>query len=97
MRGGLSYPLAGLALVGRDGREAGRLNCGLRALLVWAPPSLLLLGSQWLQRHSPEAVVSAWSLWLAGLILLVVFGIIALLFPSQGPHDRLAGTVVVPN
>ena len=97
MRGGLSYPLSGLALVGRDGREAGRLNCGLRALLVWAPPSLLLLGSQWLQRHSPEAVVSAWSLWLAGLTLLVVFGIVALLFPGQGPHDRLAGTVVVPN
>ena len=92
----MSYPLAGLALVGRDGRSAGALACGLRAFLVWAPPSLLFVASQWLQHRSPESLMTAWTLWLAGLLLLVAYGAIALLFPSRGPHDHLAGTAVVP-
>ncbi|WP_165243975.1 protein kinase domain-containing protein [Paludisphaera soli] len=96
LRGGVSYPLAGLALVGRDGRAAGPLACGLRAFLVWAPPSLLFVASQWLQHRSPESLMTAWTLWLAGLLLLVAYVAMALLFPSRGPHDHLAGTAVVP-
>ncbi|AMV37112.1 hypothetical protein [Planctomyces sp. SH-PL62] len=96
LRGGLSYPLAGLALIGRDGRAAGRLACGLRAFLVWAIPSALMASSQWVQHVSPESVVTAWSVWLAGLLLMAIYLVIALLFPSRGPHDRLSGTVVVP-
>jgi eukaryotic-like serine/threonine-protein kinase len=96
MRGGLSFPLTGLSLVRGDGRAAKPLTCGLRTLLVWAPPITLFAGSRYLQRLSPEAVMLAWSLWIAGVLLLVVFVAITLWLPNRGPHDRLSGTVVVP-
>lgn len=95
-RGGLSYRLTGLALVRPEGGLASRWACGLRALLAWGPPSALLLGSLYLQYQFPEAVLAAWTLWTAGVSLLAVFGVLAILFPSRGPHDRLGGTVVVP-
>lgn len=95
-RGGLSYRLAGLALVRRDGGVASRWACGLRAFWAWAPPSALMIGSLYLQYRFPEAVMSAWTLWTAGAVLLAVFVALAILFPSRGLHDRLSGTVVVP-
>jgi len=95
-RGGLSYRLAGLALVWEDGGLAGRWACGLRALLAWGPPSALMLGSLYLQYQIPEAVLSSWVLWSAGAVLLAVFGVLAILFPGRGLHDRLSRTVVVP-
>ncbi|MDR3622384.1 MAG: protein kinase [Paludisphaera borealis] len=96
MRGGLSFPLAGLSVVGGDGRVANRLTCGLRALLVWAPAVGVFAGSRYLQYRSPDAVMLAWSSWIAGVLLLIVFVMTALWLPSRGPHDRLSGTVVVP-
>ena len=45
-RGGLSLPLAGIALVRNDGRRASRLACGWRAFLVWVAPTLLLVSSR---------------------------------------------------
>lgn len=96
MRGGLSYPLAGLSLVRADGRVASRLACGLRACLVWGPPLVLFVGGRYLQRRSPDAVMLEWSLWIAGVLLLVGYVPLALWLPSRGPHDRLSGTVVVP-
>jgi len=95
-RGGLSYRLAGLALVWPDGGLASRWACGLRALLAWAPPAALMMGSLYLQYVFPEAVMSAWALWTAGVLLLAAFSFIAILLPGRGPHDRLSGTVVVP-
>lgn len=95
-RGGLSYRLAGLALVRPEGGLASRWACGLRALLAWTPPSALMVGSLYLQYQIPEAVMSAWALWTAGALLLAIFGVLAVLFPGRGPHDRLSGTVVVP-
>ena len=95
-RGGLSYRLAGLALVRVDGGIASRWTCGLRALLAWALPSALMVGSLYLQYRFPEAVLSAWALWTAGALLFAVSLIPAILFPSRGLHDRLSGTVVVP-
>jgi hypothetical protein len=96
MRGGLSYPLAGLSLVQGDGRAASRLACGLRAGLVWAPPLALFAGARYLQYRSPDAVMLAWSSWIAGVLLLAGYVPIALWLPSRCPHDRLSGTVVVP-
>lgn len=95
-RGGLSYRLAGLALVRQEGGLASRWSIGLRALLAWGPPSALMAGSLYLQYQFPEAVLPAWTFWTAGVALFAIFGILAILFPSRGPHDRLAGTVVVP-
>lgn len=95
-RGGLSYPLAGLALVGTDGRTARRADCALRAMIAWSVPVGLLLLSEWVQDQTPDAVASAWTLWLAGVLALAACAAIGLLFPGRGPHDRLSGTTIVP-
>jgi hypothetical protein len=95
-QGGLSFPLAGLSVVGVDGRPASRLACGLRAFLVWALPAAILAGSRLLQYRSPDAVMLAWSSWIAGLLLLAAYVAVALWLPARGPQDRLSGTVVVP-
>ncbi|MDG3005765.1 protein kinase domain-containing protein [Paludisphaera mucosa] len=95
-RGGFGYTLAGLTLVGDDGRIACRFACGLRSLLVWVVPATLFVGSRWLQRYTPEYMVTAWALWMAGLLLLAAYVGVALLFPGRGPHDRIVDTVVVP-
>ncbi|WP_337174187.1 protein kinase [Paludisphaera sp.] len=95
-RGGISYRLAGLCLVGPDGRVAGRFVCAFRALLAWSIPVGLLLASESIQDHAPEAIASAWSLWLAGVFALLAALAVALIFPGRGPHDAIAGTAVVP-
>ncbi|WP_165073931.1 protein kinase domain-containing protein [Paludisphaera rhizosphaerae] len=96
MRGGVSFPLAGLTLVGIDGRLAARWRCGLRSFLVWALPTVLFIGSQWLQDYAPDAIAPAWALWFGGVLLLGVYFALGLLFLARGPHDRLSGTAVVP-
>lgn len=95
-RGGLSYRLAGLALVRDVGGPAGPWALGLRALLAWGPPSALMAGSLYLQYQFPDAVLGSWILWTAGAALLVLFGVLTILFPGRGIHDRITGTVVVP-
>ena len=60
-RGGLSLPLAGIALVRNDGRGASRLACGWRAFLVWAAPTLLLAGSRTSARPFPRRLVCPWA------------------------------------
>jgi hypothetical protein len=94
--GGLSMTLAGLILAHRDGHQASRLACGVRAILVWAPLTLLLAGSRHLQETTTNADWLSWGLWIGGLALVLAYAVLALLFPARGPHDRLAGTVLVP-
>src|SRR5262249_9356187 len=56
LRGGISYRFAGIALVRNNGRPAWRLQCLLRALLVWAPVAGLFALSVWLD-------LRFWSFW----------------------------------
>jgi uncharacterized RDD family membrane protein YckC len=104
-RGGLSLRIAGLALVWADGQQAGRFRCAARALLVWLPVVGLLLAGvaadlwYWqLDEGRPLRWLLGllWYAWWAGLALLFVYPLLALWHPSRGPHDRLAGTWVVP-
>ncbi len=95
-RGGLSLHLLGMDLSRSDTRPAGRLRCGWRALLVWAPISGLLVGSVWTWINRPSWVVLPWMLWGGAGLLLVGFLALALLYPSRSWHDRLSGTLVVP-
>ena len=95
-RGGLSLPLAGIALVRNDGRGASRLACGWRAFLVWAAPTLLLAGSRYVRETFPEATGLSLGLWFGALLLLLGYLAVGLLFRNRGPHDRLAGTLLVP-
>jgi uncharacterized RDD family membrane protein YckC len=105
-RGGISYRLAGIALVRGDGRPASRLQCGWRALLVWTPLTALLVLSLWLEEHywslwqpdaSPTWLLSlASAVWYAALLLLAGYVLLALWRPARTLHDRLSGVYLVP-
>jgi hypothetical protein len=105
-RGGLSFRLMGIRLADGLGRPAARWRCAWRTLVLWLPLVALLLTSAWAEStywarwfdNTPEpsllwASSAGW--WLA-VVLLITYAVIALWFPTRGPHDRLAGTYVVP-
>jgi hypothetical protein len=96
LRGGLSMLVAGITLVRADGRRASRRQCAMRAALVWFPIAALVIGSAALQAFAPERFHLAAGLWLLALVLLPVYVVVALRFPSQPPQDRLTGTYLVP-
>jgi hypothetical protein len=90
-RGGFSFRIQKLALVGSDGRRASRIRCGFRALVCWLPFGLLVLfghvfaGVEWLRWTS------------LGLATLGSYVVLLLLWnPARALHDRLAATYLVP-
>jgi uncharacterized RDD family membrane protein YckC len=95
-RGGLAYWFAGLTLVKRDGRKAGRFLCGLRELLVWLPFTLLLSLSLFVQWQAPHWVAFRTGCWLLAVAALPLMVGLALRNPTRGPHDRLLGLRIVP-
>jgi hypothetical protein len=109
IRGGLSFRLAGIALVRRDGRPAGRFQCLWRAVLVWAPIailmalSLLVEGIYWSgwsdlawRTDMNWLRYVAYGLWYTGLALIVLFAALAIVFPRRSLHDFLSGVYLVP-
>lgn len=95
-RGGIAMWLAGITLVTADGRRAGRWRCAGRELLVWLPLTAVLLLTLWVQFAHPQFVLVRTVLWLFGVSLIPLYVVIALRDPARGPHDRLAGTYLVP-
>jgi hypothetical protein len=105
--GGLSFLMAGIVIVRRDGRPAGRLRCALRVLLVWAPICAMLLLSAWLEdwywsMWRPGVSQETWllwvssSLWWTAWVLPLLYLLLALRNPRRSPLDRLVGTYLVP-
>jgi hypothetical protein len=105
-RGGVSFFLAGLALVRTDGGLPSRARCAWRALLAWGPVTGLLLLAfgldALLQRLGQQHSLSLWLSWLSWLSLrsavglLLLYVLVALWSPSRSWHDRLTGTCLVP-
>lgn len=93
-RGGLGSWMAGITPVGSDGKAAGRLRCAWRAFLIWAPFTLLLIGSVWFRSHGFSWVGRV--LWATPFALLPIYAFLALLDPGRSPVDRLSGTHQVP-
>jgi hypothetical protein len=95
-RGGLSYPLAGIALVQKDGRRAGRFRCALRELALWLPLAIALIAASWVQAEFPHFF--ALRLVAGGIAVAMLIAYLAIGFrsPEQGPHDRLLGTWRMP-
>jgi hypothetical protein len=92
LRGGPSFPMAGVALVRSDGRRAARWQAAWRSALVWAQglvPFLVLKAMRWPQ-SMPE---KEGQLYLAALAL---WAVLTAWLPRRTPHDRLAGTYLVP-
>jgi uncharacterized RDD family membrane protein YckC len=96
-RGGFTLRMMGISLRRADGRKASRWQCAWRALLVWAPVSLLLGLAVWVQRLAfPGIAWLYWGLWWSAVGLLAVYVVLALWSPTRALHDRLAGTYLVP-
>jgi hypothetical protein len=102
-RGGITFWITGIALVQADGRKAARWRCAWRAFLVWLPVAGLLIASAWLEAYywwvepRPYWVLwPSWLMWWAALLLLPAYLVAAAWNPTRGPHDRLAGTYLVP-
>jgi eukaryotic-like serine/threonine-protein kinase len=95
--GGLITRLIGLAVVRHDGREIGRLRSFARAVLMWLPG---LIWIAWIVMAPRVQGAALWANTVPRLLLL--FGVFAagitwtLVNRARGPHDRAAGTWVVP-
>ena len=95
-RGGLTFPLIGLALASRDGQRASRWRCGLRSFLTWVGPAALLVAAIALKAPDEKGGPLSWTpFWLA-VTLVATFPLLAMIRPDRGLQDILAGTVVVP-
>jgi tRNA A-37 threonylcarbamoyl transferase component Bud32 len=94
-RGGLLRAL-GMEIVTPDGRPASRVRAAARTLLAWAP--LIVLGFPASQALLSGVVPKAETMTASGLALLILLAgaIVAVLQPSRGIQDRLAGTWIVP-
>ncbi len=91
-RGGLSFRLAGLALVRRSGARATRIQWALRSLLLWGPFATLLWVAADTDNRQPHLSPAVRA---CALSLLPIYAIVALRFPRRGPLDVLLGTWVV--
>src|SRR5262249_23915817 len=93
-RGGFALRFTGLRLVRRDGRPASRLQCAFRALIVWAPITILLLMSTLLRSLNQQdlGLTVAW----CALGVLGAFVYCALVYSARSVHDWLASTWLVP-
>lgn len=96
-RGGYAYFRGGIALRRADGRKATRLQCAYRALLVWAPVGALFVLANGVAHYRPDLPVVYFGIWGFGVAALIAFAVLAIVFPTRAPHDRLAGTYLVPD
>ena len=100
LRSGLFLRAFGLAVVNRSGQRAGRFRSAWRALVAWAPAVVFgLLGlfyglvmdpANW-GRHP---VMTATAVLCA--IIFVGGAVMAVMRPTRGIQDRVAGTRIVP-
>jgi eukaryotic-like serine/threonine-protein kinase len=96
-RGGLAFHRGGIALRRANGGKPSRLQCGLRAFLVWAPIALLLGFAHSVGKYWPQEGMLARGIWASALLLLIGYALLALRYPTRSLHDRLAGTYLVPD
>ena len=95
--GGLVTRALRHAVVRRDGREIGRARSAIRFLVAWSPAlawiacvGVPMFGEP---RVSPDVAFIVGSL----AFLLMAAGVAwTIAVPGRGPHDRIAGTWVVP-
>jgi len=96
-RGGYTYWRGGIRLRRGDGSRGSRLQCGRRALLVWAPVGTLLCLSLAISYLYPALPWLSLGLCAAGVLLVPMYAVLALIWPARLVHDRIAGTYPVPD
>jgi hypothetical protein len=95
--GGLITRALGQAVVRRDGREIGRARSAIRFLIAWSPALVCIacvgvpmVGTP---RVSPNVAFVVGSL---ACLVMAAGAVWTIANPARGPHDRIAGTWVVP-
>jgi hypothetical protein len=106
MLGGFSYQMTAIAIVRSDGQRASRFRIAWRALLVWIPIGGVLLLSfrldSWYWSLWDTSAAPGWALWTSTVLfwsawlLLLLYALLALRYPTRSVHDYLAGTYLVP-
>lgn len=96
--GGLVTRALRHAVVRRDGRDIGRVRSAVRLLIAWSPVIawIAYVGNPMfgeLRAMSPAAAYAVGGLALMSVAAGAVWTIAV---PGRGPHDRIAGTWVVP-
>ena len=92
-RGGWFLRLLGIAVVTRNGEEASHMRALWRATIAWSPALVFL--AAWTNAYLnpfPSAEVATIIL----LTLAAAGAVWAVVSPSRGIQDRLAGTWLVP-
>src|SRR5262249_35554662 len=95
-RGGIAMRMMRLRLVRWGGRPASGLRCAVRIAVIWLPVSLLLLTGNALHVLAGVSSDIGDTLWWVTAGLLGAYVYLSLLLPGRGPHDRIAGTWLVP-
>jgi eukaryotic-like serine/threonine-protein kinase len=95
-RGGYMFWRGGIVLRRADGRKASRLQCGLRALLVWALVFTLYCVAFAVAMAVPQLPEAYFAIWGLGTLLLPLYAVMATAFPQRSLHDRIAGTYLMP-
>ena len=90
LRGGLLLRRRGIAVVTRDGKTASLLRALWRGVVAWS----LVPAASWLALR--VGVVTALGLQEAAIGLFLLGVAWALVHPTRGVQDRLAGTWLVP-
>jgi uncharacterized RDD family membrane protein YckC len=100
LRGGLLIKFFGLAVVDTGGRRVRRWRALVRAVVSWAPSVALSVLGLNVPVFIPSASTPAHPAWTALAVALIVLALVgaavALLSPTRGLQDRIAGTYVVP-
>ena len=95
--GGLVTRALRHAVVSRDGREIGRVRSAVRLLIAWSPAlaSIACVGVPMFggPRVSPDVAFIVGSL---AFLVMAAGAAWTIAVPGRGPHDRIAGTWVVP-
>jgi hypothetical protein len=96
--GGLVTRAVRHAVVGRDGHEIGRVRSAVRFLIAWSPVIawMAYAGNPMfgdVRAMPPATAYAAGGLALMWMAAGAAWTIVA---PGRGPHDRVAGTWVVP-
>jgi uncharacterized RDD family membrane protein YckC len=86
LRSGFWLRIFHIAVVTADGREASRLRAAGRALMAWSWVPVQIF-----------TTIHGWTHIGGYVVLLRIIGVVwTAVAPARGPHDRLAGTYLVP-
>jgi hypothetical protein len=95
--GGLVTRALRHAVVGRDGREIGRVRSAVRFLISWSPviASMAYVGHPMFGEVRAMSPAAAYAVSGLALMSVAAGAVWTIAVPSRGPHDRIAGTWVV--